>query len=178
MKKFITHCFIVVIAALLFTNISFAQGVASESAKNNYQLPYAGLLPDNPLYFVKALRDRIIEILISDPIKKAEFDLRSADKRLSIGIALFDKKKYELSESTISKGENYFEEGIKNLETVKKQGQAVDPSLLVAYDLSTKKHKEVIENLMERSSGEVKRKFQEDLRRSIRFIELVNKLNL
>lgn len=181
MRK-IQNCFIVVIVALLFTisftTLAFAQEVASESAKNNYQLPYAGLLPDNPLYFLKAFRDRVVEFLISDPLKKSEFDLLSADKRLSMGIALYDKKNYSLSESTISKGENYFEEGIKNMETAKKQGQPIDPSLLVNYDLSTKKHKEVIENLSAKSSGGVKRKFQIDLERVIRFINLVNKLNL
>lgn len=177
MKKMILLIAYSLLLIVLFSNTSFAQE-ASESAKNNYQLPYPGLLPDNPLYSLKALRDKIIEFLISDPIKKAEFDLLSADKRLAIGVALFDRKKYGLSETTISKGENYFEDGIKNLEKAKKEGRQIDPSLLVNYDLSSKKHKEILENLTAKSNGELKKKFTADLQRVVRFIDLVNRLKL
>lgn len=177
MKKIIVALFLIVISLSLIQT-SFAQEVASESAKNNYQLPYPGLLPDNPLYFLKAARDRIIEFLISDPLKKAEFDLLSADKRLAVGVALFDKKKYELSETTISKGENYFEDGIKNLDNAKKEGRQIDPSLLVNFDLSGKEHKEVLGSLTMRAGGQLKKKFSKDLERATRFVEMVNKLKL
>lgn len=177
MKRIFFHCFIVIIVALLFVQTAFAQE-ASPSARNTYQLPYAGLLPDSPLYFLKAFRDRVVELLISDPLKKSEFDLLSADKRLSMGIALYDKKKYELSESTISKGENYFEDGVKNLESAKKEGRQIDPSLLVSYDLSTKKHREILQNLIAKSSGTIKNKLVKNLERVNRFIELVNGLKL
>lgn len=169
---------LLVIASLLFITSAFAQEIASESAKNNYQLPYPGLLPDNPLYKIKALRDRIIEFLISDPIKKAEFDLLSADKRLAIGLALFEKKKFELAESTISKGENYFEEGIKNLDQAKKEGRQLDPSLIVAYDSSTKKHREILEGLIKRANGDIKNKLTKTLKRVNEFIVMVDKLKL
>ena len=36
-----------------------------------YNLPYPGLTPDNPLYFIKAVRDRIIDISTRDTLKKA-----------------------------------------------------------------------------------------------------------
>lgn len=169
---------LLVIASLLFVQTSFAQDVASESAQNSYQLPYAGLLPDSPLYFLKALRDRIIEFLISDPIKKSEFDLLSADKRLSMGMALFDKKEYSLSESTISKGENYMEDGINKIREAKGEGRQIDPSLIVNYDLSTKKHKEIINGLVDRSNGSIKEKFKKDLQRVLKFINQVSKLKL
>lgn len=179
MKKIFSIFLAFSILYLVFSStVASAQDVASESAKNNYQLPYAGLLPDNPLYAVKALRDRIIEFLISDPIKKAEFDLLSADKRLSIGMALFEKKKFDLAESTISKGENYSGEGIKNLDQAKKEGRQIDPSLLVAYESSTKKHKEILEGLIARSSGETKKKLGKTLERVEKFILMVDKLKL
>ncbi len=177
MRKIILLIAYSLLLIVLFSNIAFAQ-VASESARNNYQLPYPGLLPDNPLYFLKAARDRIIEFLISDPLKKAEFDLLSADKRLAVGLALFDKKKYELSETTISKGENYFEDGIKNLDNAKREGRQIDPSLLVNFDLSTKKHKEILGNLTVKAGEPFKKKFAKDLERVTRFVEMVNKLKL
>ncbi len=177
MKKIVIASLLIIVSLLSFVQTSFAQE-ATVSAKNNYQLPYPGLLPDNPLYSLKAFRDKLIEFLISDPIKKAEFDLLAADKRLAIGVALFDKKKYTLSETTISKGENYFEDGIKNLDTAKKEGRQIDPSLLLNFDLSSKKHKEILENLVAKSKGDLKKKLNKTLQRVVEFVELVNKLKL
>lgn len=177
MKKFIVVSLLIIIS-LFFVQSSFAQEIASESAQTSYQLPYAGLLPDSPLYFIKGFRDRVIEFLISDPLKKAEFDLLSADKRLSMGIALFDKKEYDLSESTISKGENYLEDGINKMELAKTEGRQIGPSLLVNYDSSTKKHKEVISGLVSKSKGNTQVKFKKDLERVQKYIDRVTKLNL
>src|SRR3989344_1770388 len=80
-----------------------------ENKSVDYDLPYPGLLPDHPLYFLKMMRDSAIGFLISDPLKKAEFDLLQADKRLNSGLYLLhnDKdKNAELAQSTISKGED------------------------------------------------------------------------
>src|SRR5438309_421306 len=48
----------------------------------SYQLPYPGMLPDNPLYFLKVIRDGVWSFLLSNPLKKADFDLLQADKRV------------------------------------------------------------------------------------------------
>src|SRR3989338_6920091 len=96
---------------LVLSSVAFAQvGSPNPTGTSDYQLPYPGILPDNPLYNLKTLRDKVWSFLISNPSKKAEFDLLQADKRLSVAIALFDLKKYDLAEATISKGENYFED--------------------------------------------------------------------
>jgi hypothetical protein len=80
----------------------------------NYTLPYPGILPDNPLYPLKAARDRVISFFISDPIKKADFDLLQADKRIQAGVLLLRKDNPDtaLAITTISKGQNYFEEAV------------------------------------------------------------------
>src|SRR5581483_4884765 len=87
-----------------------------------YTMPYPGLLPDSPLYPLKAFRDKVVSVLISDPQKQAEFDLLQADKRLGAGIALLkkNKKDYKLAESTIDKGENYFGLAIDKTKEAKK----------------------------------------------------------
>lgn len=107
---------------------SFAQEEIEDSSssaklpKVEYTLPYPGLLPDSPFYFLKTIRDRVVGFLISDPMKKAEFNLLQADKRLAAGIYLSKKRNFSLSESTISKGENYFEQGISNAMQAKQEG--------------------------------------------------------
>lgn len=185
MKRRLSIVLIVAIVSLLIvfiTPLSFAQEEGTESALQNsgqarveYTLPYPGILPDSPLYFLKAARDRVVVFFISDPFKKAEFDLLQADKRLSAGIALFEKGKKDLSESTISKGENYFEDGIKNLKEAKKQGRDVG-GLLNTMDLSAKKHLEVLSDLKKKTSGEILKKFEVLERRMLEFANEVNGL--
>lgn len=123
-----------------------ATEAATPTPKVDYQLPYPGLLPGNPFYVLKTIRDRIISLLIADPLKKAEFNLLQADKRLSTAIALVKEKKEALAESTISKGENYFEEGVVQLSEARKQGINTD-DLTRRYKLAAAKHIEVLQSL-------------------------------
>ncbi|MBI2033173.1 MAG: hypothetical protein HYT10_01780 [Candidatus Levybacteria bacterium] len=93
----------------------------------SYSLPYPGILPDNPLYFVKTFRDRIISFMISDALKKAEFDILQADKRMNAAYYLLDKRigKEELAITTISKAENYYEEAIARIREAKQEGRDI-----------------------------------------------------
>jgi len=134
---------------------------SSEAVTKNkdieYTLPYPGILPDNPLYFLKAARDKIVSFLISDPLKKAEFNLLAADKRLNSGVFLFKKgkDKYSLAISTVSKGENYFEEAITKVKEAKKQGMDTNDILRRLSD-SAYKHQEVIGSFEKTSSKDFK----------------------
>ncbi|MBI4079016.1 MAG: hypothetical protein HY429_01835 [Candidatus Levybacteria bacterium] len=118
--------------------------VVTPTPKVEYQLPYPGLLPGSPFYVLKTIRDRIVSFLIADPLKKAEFNLLQADKRLSTGIMLVKQKKEALAESTISKGINYFEEGIGQLDEARKQGINTD-ALAFRYQQAAAKHIEVLQ---------------------------------
>lgn len=119
---------------LMSSHVVFAQDASTESAVNNpsptptdtdYDLPYPGLLPDSPLYFLKIARDWTIEFLISDPVKKPEFDILEANKRLNAGIFILNEHKGEdqLAMTTISKAENYFDDAIEKANEAKKQGR-------------------------------------------------------
>lgn len=159
---------------LVLSSVAFAQiGSSNPTGTSDYQLPYAGILPDNPLYVLKTLRDKLVSFLISNPLKKAEFDLLQADKRLSIGIVLAGEGKYELSETTISKGENYFGDAIKNIKVSKTQGVVIDPSLLRNMELSGKKHKEILGDLVLKTSGSLQKRFSKDLERMDKFVNEV-----
>ena len=167
MKKIFTIVLIVAIVSLLmvFVPSVFAQESTQSAASNaasqkvDYQLPYPGILPDSPLYFLKVTRDRIYGFFISDPLKKAEFDLLQADKRLNVGVYLFAKDKKELAESTISKGENYFDDEIKNLRLAKQQGMEIN-YLVSNTSRSLKKHAEVLSQLKKQTKGSLKKKFE------------------
>ena len=164
MRKFF---FIIIILALLFITIKTANAQERTGSQSSliitpapveYQLPYPGLLPDNPLYFLKVFRDRIVEFLISDPLKKAEFNLLEADKRLNAGVYVFKKGKVDLAESSISKGENYFEKAISETMEAKKQGMDIS-DISKKLLISASKHEEILNNLESKTDNSRKSKF-------------------
>lgn len=137
--------------------------VEEEQEKTDYFLPYPGILPDHPLYSLKILRDRILDFLIRDPLKRTEFNLLMSDKRLNMGIYLTDKGKAELAEQTVSKGEKYFIKSLNELEKAKEQGREVREDLLKKLESSLTKHEEVITTLQERSPENIKSGYESSL---------------
>lgn len=160
MKKIVLSFIFLLTFSFLSFNSSFAQEELSikemavspvpEKVNKNieYNLPYSGLLPDSPLYFLKVMRDAVVDFLIADPLKKAEFYILQADKRMSAGMQLAQKKdKYALAESTISKAENYFDKAISKTNEAKNQGMEIR-EIKEKMIKASKKHQEIINNIM------------------------------
>ena len=169
MKKILVSLSLLIF--LLSFNISFAQEISpTPNPKVNYELPYPGLLPDHPLYILKIIRDRIVDFLISDPLKKAEFNLLQADKRLNAGIYLFNKDKIVMSISTISKAENYFEKAIRKIKEARGQGRETSKITNKIIN-SAKKHKEVLKSLEEKAPEDFKSIFNSQLKRADKFAQ-------
>ena len=158
MRKICIVAFSLLIFLLSF-NISFAQELSpTPTPQVNYELPYPGLLPDNPLYFLRVIRDKTAGFLISDPLKKAEFDLLQADKRLNAGVYLFNKGKISLALSTISKAENYFEQAIGKVKEARLEGMEINRITRKLID-SSKKHQEELNALEKKSQSSFKESF-------------------
>ena len=118
-----------------------------------YTLPYPGVLPDHPVYWLKAIRDRVLDFLIVDPLRKAEFYLLQADKRLGMGVSLVEKGNSKLAEETISKGEKYLWQAVTNLVAVKAGGKEVPKYIIDRLIGSVAKHEEVLTELMAKTTG-------------------------
>lgn len=169
----------VLIFSFLVPNFSFAK---SDPDKVNYELPYPGLLPDNPLYFLRIIRDKTVGFLISAPLKKAEFDLLQADKRLNAGIQLFNsakqnEKKMKLALSTISKAENYFEAAIQKVKEGRKQGMETR-GIINKLINSSKKHQEVLSSFQKKAAQNFRPGFDLELQRAVSFEKEVISLTL
>jgi mannitol-specific phosphotransferase system IIBC component len=149
--------------------------VASESAEITYQLAYPGLLPDHPLYFLKAARDKIISFFISSPIKKADFDLLQADKRIGASVMLSKKGKVDLAQSTFSKAENYFEKAIVQVSSAKMQGIHTGEMAKKLQDANLK-HRQVLDDMLKELDQEDQDKFVMERERLVRFGEKVKVL--
>lgn len=111
----------------------------------NYFLPYpGGIHPDNFLWYFKAARDRVQYSITSDPLKKADFALLYADKRLSSSLILFENKKPDIASTTLAKGEKYLEVAAKDEEKARKAGINTNDFLIKLANASLK-HRQVIE---------------------------------
>ncbi len=128
--------------------LEYPTKVEASLEKVAYELPYPGILPDHPLYFLKAARDRITDWLTRDSFKKAQLYLLYSDKRIAMVQPLVKKGKTTLAISTFSKGEKYFLKIPKILIEAKKQGSSPPPGFVEKLKLANSKHKEVAESLL------------------------------
>ena len=119
---------------------------------SDYTLPYPGLLPDHPLYNLKALRDKILLWFTKDEVKLVELNLLMADKRLTMGEQLMGTGKNALALTTVSKGEKYFAKAVSSLVIVRGGSRENATMLYEKLAKSSVKHKEVIEKLMEKDA--------------------------
>lgn len=129
----------------------------SESNVNiDYYLPYPGkVLPDSPLWPLKALRDKVWLLMTTDPSRRAELKLLFADKRLGSAKVLFEKGKIKSGLSTLTKAEKYLEEASVEEEQVRKRG--IDTfELLTRLANSSLKHFEVTQEILEIAPSDVK----------------------
>lgn len=147
-------CFMVgqVEALMTVEDIEVAE-VSEVQEKVEYSLPWPGILPDHPFYFLKVLRDRVWGFLVRDPLKKAEWALLMADKRVWAGQMLVEKGKETLGVSTLTKAEKYLEQALVKAEEAKAQGGNVD-SFLGKLGRASLKHEEILGEVLDLVSEE------------------------
>lgn len=129
-------------------------------ARENYSLVWPGILPDNKLYKLKVLRNKIIYKIIIDPIKRVEFDLLMADKTIYASKLLVEKGEIELAKDTVLKGENYYSMLVQDYNKVLLGGKKIPQDLDRKITLAAMKHQEIFEDLRNKVSGENKETFK------------------
>jgi hypothetical protein len=135
MKKLL-HCFIVsLFCVFIFVSTVCAAGV-------EYNLPYPGLLPDSPIYFLKVARDNLVLTFIREEKQKAFYYLFLSDKRLATGQALVNNNQKSLGAVTVLKSQEYFRWAVDL--AVKINNQELTEKLVVAGV----KHQEVLAQMM------------------------------
>ena len=130
---------------------SFYQGANKDNGvipEIEYQLPYPGrILPDNPLWPLKALRDKLWLLVTLNRSRQAELMLLFADKRLVSSKILFENGKAGLAYSTLTKAEKYLEMASTLVDECWKSG--VDSkNLSKQVALAALKHRQVQEQLL------------------------------
>lgn len=121
-----------------------------------YVLPYAGkILPDSPLWKIKALRDRIWFGVTASPLRRAELALLFADKRIVMSQILFDKGEYDVAVSTYTKAEKYLLVAVAEEKKARSRGINTD-NYLIKLEMSSLKHTEIAERWIEYLPEDIK----------------------
>lgn len=129
--------------------------------KSKYALPYPGILPDHPLYFLKNLRDVILDKLIADPVRRAEFNLLQADKKLQMGLGLLNKGNEKLGFDFLNKAEKHMETSIYGLVNYKASGKEVPGYMVERLVDALGKHLEVLQDFLINAKAEQKQTIDE-----------------
>ncbi len=116
--------------------------------KVEYMLPYPGILVDNPLYFLKRFRDQMLEKLIVDPVRKAEFHILQADKFLNMGVFLSSQGKSSPAGTVITQAETYMKQAVDELIVIRGNGTQIPGWVVDRLEKSTAKHIEVLEEML------------------------------
>ena len=117
----------------------------------DYALPYPGILPDSPVYFLKVWRDDAVLWLTRDSTEKSFFLLLMADKRLAAARMLTGKGEKGLGATTAVLAENYFSRAVTQVEN--QQSGKRSEGLLAKLAVAGAKHTEVIGELANEVSG-------------------------
>ena len=116
--------------------------------KVEYALPYPGILPDHPLYFLKNIRDKIMDFLIRDPLKRVEFNLLMSDKRMNMALSLSEKGKDELAEKIASEAEMFYEKAVLEVKKAQEQQRELNSEILDKLEQASLKYQEVISKII------------------------------
>lgn len=144
----------------------------------NYELPFPGMLPDNPLYILKVVRDGIVKLLINDDLKMARFSLLNAEKRMFSMKLLVDKNKDKLAIETMSKGNNYLNDSIAAIVRYQKSHpKSIDiKPFLSQLDTSVRKLSEIQHDSEQSIDSNLKKQFTYETTRTSSIGQTVKKL--
>lgn len=125
---------------------------AAEDLDVVYDMPYHGtVLPGNPLWEVRVLRDRMKMRLSANDFERAKVSLALADARLSISYRLWERGENGESVSVIQRGAGYLEYASI---LAKRSGSEERLDLLRQVCLSSLKYREIMEMMLAESSDE------------------------
>jgi len=131
----------------------------SPAPAEEYVLPYPGMLPDSPLYFLKTLRDRVMEFLVTDPVRKIDFYVLESDKDLNAGILLGLENKKSFVMTTFTQSLKDMGKAVSLATSMKGQGKMVTSDSIDHMAKSLAKHEQVLIDFVSKTSGTEKDNF-------------------
>jgi hypothetical protein len=141
-----------------------------------YILPYPGVMPDNPLYFLKSIRDSIMEWLITDPGRKIDYYILQSDKQLNSGIMLGLANKKALVPKVMSESLLAMKKAVDLASTSTNLTREMKLGAADKIERSLGKHEQVLGELLDKAAETEKGVFQPLLTTLAEYKEEVKKL--
>ncbi len=162
---FLVVLFLIIILPFFYF-FSFSLNVARDTGEQpvKYELPYPGLMEDSPLYFLKNIRDSIVEFTTRDNLKKAQLHVLFADKRVRAAELLQEKGHEEKVSDELKTSQSYFRNALQDVLASKQQGVSASAEFITKMKLSNLKHREVIQRLKQVVPGAQQRALEEILK--------------
>jgi hypothetical protein len=126
------------------TQIPAEKTEAGMEKKSEYPLPFPGILPDHPLYFLKRFRDQLMETLIVDPVSKAKFYILMADKHIQMVLLLVEKGSIALGSGMATKAEMYLSQAYERLQSLKTSEKELPGYMVEHLVNASSKHVEIL----------------------------------
>lgn len=154
-KKILVYGLLFLLTGMISAPTVQAQTITGfDTRVMDYQLPYPGLLPDNPLYLIKSLRNSVLLLVTTDDLEKAKIMLNLSDKRMAMAKPLADKGKLSMSVESVIEAEELFERMLPVVAKIEDQNKRSE--FLIEIKKANLKHREEIETLMkEIPQGEI-----------------------
>lgn len=147
-----------------------------QSKDIDYDLPFAGLLPDSPFYMIKQARDHLYVFFTRDNIKKAELLLHLTDKKIGMAQQLADKSKWDLVVQTLQDSENDVEKMLFSMETAQKIGSSPTPEFIIEAKTSSQKHEEIMEDFLGKAPHGTQKDIEDVIKINIEHFNRLDKL--
>lgn len=171
------------ILLFLFLNSNFLLHTFAASAQTpvnptpvDYQLPFPGILPDHPLYTLKKIRDWLLFTFNSNPVKKIELNLLFADKKIGMAQNLVEKKQFSLGLDIILESQTDLLKSAQELPDLS-ENNLLPVGLPDKIELSTKKHREIINELKSQIPNEYEKgKIKQALKLNDQAINLISSI--
>jgi len=142
-----------------------------------YQLPYPGMLPNNPLYFLKAFRDNLTALFLSKPLDKANFFLMQSDKNVEASYLLVNQPqaKADLAFQTFIHAQNDFDQAITHASNARQQGYSTQ-ELGRKMALANQKHVQILQAIAQQSKQTSSQTVQQERTRAETFAKEIKSL--
>lgn len=108
----------------------YAQNVEATAAADVSELPAVHILPDNPLYFLKTLKEKFQLIATRSSSGQADLFLNFAQNRLAEALKVTEKGKVHISEKLFAAFGQDIDAAQKKIEEAQRQGEQTRDILL------------------------------------------------
>jgi hypothetical protein len=141
-------CIFLVNTLALHSAEVYAQNVEATAAANVSGLPAVSLLPDNPLYFLKTLKENIQLTITRSSSGQANLLLDFAQKRLAEALKVTEKGKVHISEKLFAAFGRDIEAAKEKIGEAKRQGEQTR-GLLIKLQQTVDYQRAVLEKMQE-----------------------------